>query len=101
MEEEINELEEQRKDPLAEMLDLDVEDPEVEELDDGGAMVTLGVEVKVQNEFYENLADMLPESGMEDLSHDLLEAIARDKEAREERDKQYEEIGRASCRERV
>ena len=91
MEEEINELEEQRKDPLAEMLDLDVEDSDVEELDDGGAMVTLGVEVKVQNEFYENLAEMLPESGMEDLSHDLMDAIARDKEAREERDKQYEE----------
>lgn len=86
-----NELEIEKKDPLAEVLDLDVEDSDVEELDDGGAMVTLGVEVKVQNEFYENLADFLPESGMDDLAHDLMDAIARDKEAREERDKQYEE----------
>lgn len=91
MADEDNEFEVENKDPLAEALDLDVEDSDVEELDDGSAMVTLGVEVKVQNEFYENLADMLPESGMEDLSHDLLDAIARDKEAREERDKQYEE----------
>jgi hypothetical protein len=91
MEEELeNEIE--NKDPLAEMLDLDVEeDADVEELDDGGALVTMGVEVKIQNEFYENLAEILPESGMDDLANDLMLAIQRDKESREDRDKQYEE----------
>lgn len=88
---EIENEEEGSKDPLAEMLDLDVEDADVEDLEDGGAMVTLGVEVKVQNEFYENLADTLPESGMADLATTLLDAIARDKEARQKRDEQYEE----------
>lgn len=87
-------LEEQEydKDPLAEMLDIDVdEDADVEDLDDGGALVTMGIEVKVQNEFYENLADVLPESGMNDLATELLDAIKRDKEARKKRDEQYEE----------
>ena len=85
-----NELE-QDKDPLAEMLDLDEPESDVEELEDGGAMVTLGVEVKIQNEFYQNLADFLPENEMESLATDLLDAIKRDKEAREKRDEQYEE----------
>lgn len=79
------------QDPLAEMIGLDAEEEDVEDLEDGGALVTLGMEVKVQNEFYENLADSLPENEMDGLAIELMRAIERDRDARKKRDEIYEE----------
>lgn len=42
-------------------------------------------------QFYANLAEKLPEAEMDDLAGNLLELIERDREAREKRDKQYED----------
>jgi len=89
-------------DPLEELLDyqegeeveLEGEESDVEDTDDGGAIVTIDEEGTKYNEnleFYANLAEDIPETSLKELATDLLDAIARDKEARKLRDKQYEE----------
>ena len=89
-------------DPLEELLDyqegeeveLESEKSDVEDTDDGGAIVTIDEEGTKYNEnleFYANLAEDIPETSLKELATDLLDAIARDKEARKLRDKQYEE----------
>jgi hypothetical protein len=89
-------------DPLEELLDyqegeeveLEGEESDVEDTDDGGAIVTIDEEGTKYNEnleFYANLAENIPETSLKELATDLLDAIARDKEARKLRDKQYEE----------
>ena len=89
-------------DPLEELLDyqegeeveLESEKSDVEDTDDGGAIVTIeeeGTEYNENQEFYSNLAEDIPETSLKELATDLLDAIARDKEARKLRDKQYEE----------
>ena len=89
-------------DPLEELLDyqegeeveLESEKSDVEDTDDGGAIVTIeeeGTEYNENQEFYANLAEDIPETSLKELATDLLDAIARDKEARKLRDKQYEE----------
>jgi len=89
-------------DPLEELLDyqegeeveLEGEESDVEDTDDGGAIVTIeeeGTEYNENLEFYANLAEDIPETSLKELATDLLDAIARDKEARKLRDKQYEE----------
>ena len=89
-------------DPLEELLDyqegeeveLESEESDVENTDDGGAIVTIDEEGTKYNEnleFYANLAEDIPETSLKELATDLLDAIARDKEARKLRDKQYEE----------
>lgn len=89
-------------DPLEELLDyqegeeveLEGEESDVEDTDDGGAIVTIeeeGTEYNENQEFYANLAEDIPETSLKELATDLLDAIARDKEARKLRDKQYEE----------
>lgn len=50
-----------------------------------------GSEYKENEEFYANLAEILPETSQDELAMDLLDAIDRDKDARALRDKQYEE----------
>ena len=89
-------------DPLEELLDyqegeeveLEGEESDVKDTDDGGAIVTIDEEGTKYNEnleFYANLAEDIPETSLKELATDLLDAIARDKEARKLRDKQYEE----------
>jgi hypothetical protein len=89
-------------DPLEELLDyqegeeveLESEKSDVEDTDDGGAIVTIeeeGTEYNENQEFYANLAEDIPDTSLKELATDLLDAIARDKEARKLRDKQYEE----------
>jgi hypothetical protein len=85
------------EDEKGEGLELEMEggEPDVEENDDGSAVVTLDepedAEQDEMAEFYINLAEDMASSEMMNISSQLLEFIERDKEARSLRDKQYEE----------
>ena len=77
------------------VFDLDMEDPysEVEEQPDGSAIVRMD-EFKGpgdDQDFYANLADELGTFRLDKLATQYLDLIEKDKEARKERDKQYEE----------
>ena len=74
--------------------EMEDETPEVEELPDGSAIVRMEDDSKGPDgepDFYENLADVLDTYDLSKLAHKYVELIEKDKEAREERDKQYEE----------
>ena len=93
MSSEPNDLDEARED-LGEMFELPEEAADVEDTEDGGAIVRFGEEEtkpQGESEFYANLAETLPESDMDDVAQDFLELISKDKEARKKRDEQYEE----------
>jgi len=80
--------------PEGEYVDLpDVDDDEVEDTEDGGAIVRFGDDAapKAENEFYANLAEEMPEHELSSLSTQLLDLISKDKDARKKRDDQYEE----------
>ena len=76
---------------------VDVELPEefseVEELEDGSAIVHLDDEEEGEenSEFYSNLADSIGLYEMDKIGRKYLDLIDKDKQAREKRDKQYEE----------
>lgn len=63
----------------------------VEETEDGGALITLVEEEQVDSSFYDNLAEIFPNTVLQTTATELLDLIEKDKEAREKRDKQYEE----------
>ena len=75
------------------MFDLEDEFAEVEEQPDGSAIVRMeefsGPEQ--DGDFYANLADLVSESELSTLAMRYLELIEKDKQARKDRDKQYEE----------
>ena len=74
--------------------EMEDETPEVEELPDGSAIVRMEDDSKGPDgepNFYENLADVLDSYDLSKLAHKYVDLIEKDKEAREERDKQYEE----------
>jgi len=76
---------------LMEILNQDESD--VEELPDGSAIVRLD-NLKGPDEtpdFYENLADKMKEWDLSNIALKYLDLIEKDKEAREDRDKQYED----------
>lgn len=80
--------------PEGEYMDLPEMEDDVEDLDDGGAIVRLDDEDTTpegQNAFYANLAEGMPEPDLMRLSSSFLDLIAKDKEARKKRDEQYEE----------
>jgi len=87
-----NELEEAQED-LGEMFELPEEISDVEDTEDGGAIVRFGEEEEAvsESEFYANLAETLPEGDMDEVAQDFLGLISKDKEARKKRDEQYEE----------
>ena len=75
------------------IVDDPIEDQDVEELEDGSAIVTMA-EFKGPTEdtdFYENLAETINLYDLEKIGMRYLDMIDKDKEAREKRDKQYEE----------
>jgi hypothetical protein len=77
-----------------EMVEFDgAEDSDVEDTEDGGAIVTLDEDAppKADDEFYDNLAETMPDAELNALSSKFLELISKDKEARKKRDEQYEE----------
>jgi len=85
--------EEEKDDPsIFEMFD---EDNDVEMQPDGGAIIKMS-EDKFKGpeddpDFYENLADVLDTSTLSSMALKYIDLVEKDKEAREERDKQYEE----------
>jgi hypothetical protein len=82
-------------DMYEEVLGLDPEDVEQEviELDDGSVVVnfTPKESPKENPEFYENLAEVFDEGVLQSLATEYLDFIDVDREARTQRDKQYEE----------
>jgi len=66
---------------------------EVIELDDGSVIINFQEKQgpRKNPEFYENLAEVFDEDVLSLLANDYLDLIDEDKEARKERDKQYEE----------
>jgi hypothetical protein len=68
-------------------------DQEVIELDDGSAVINFKEQAGPQKdpEFYENLAETMDGYVLRALAQTYLELLDEDKEARKERDKQYEE----------
>jgi hypothetical protein len=73
--------------------DIPDEDLAVEELDDGSAIVNLEDfnGPKEDEDFYSNLAETINLYDLEKIGMRYLDLIDKDKEAREKRDKQYEE----------
>jgi len=73
--------------------DLPDEDMDVEELDDGSAIANMGpfVGPEEDEDFYSNLAETINLYDLEKIGMRYLDLIDKDKEAREKRDKQYEE----------
>mgnify|MGYP003336429737 FL=1 len=72
--------------------DLPDESAEIEELPDGSAVVTMPTEGPLEDEeFYENLAEVVDPMELSSIAMRYIELIEKDKQAREERDKQYEE----------
>lgn len=73
--------------------DVPEEDLDVEELDDGSAIVNLEdfSGPKEDEDFYSNLAETINLYDLEKIGMRYLDLIDKDKEAREKRDKQYEE----------
>jgi len=86
-EDEIHELE----DRLG--LDEDEAEGEIIELEDGSVVVNLEQTKgpKESPKFYANLAEVFDEGSLDQLAIDYLDFIDEDKEARKQRDKQYEE----------
>ncbi len=80
---------------IADLLGMDPDDVEQEiiELDDGSVIVNVKNTKSPQEapEFYSNLAEVFEESLLTSLANEYLDYIDVDKEARKERDKQYEE----------
>ena len=73
---------------------LDDTESDVEELADGSAIVRMESNLQGPDEdpdFYENLAERISNVELKKISLKYLDLIEKDKEAREERDKQYEE----------
>ena len=78
--------------PEGETVEIDEELPDVEDTPDGGAIVRLDEEPKPgESEFYANLADEMDEPTLDHIATEYIELVERDKEARSQRDKQYEE----------
>jgi hypothetical protein len=67
-------------------------DSDVEELEDGSAVITLEKEtINEDTDFYDNIAETMDVWEMDKIALQYLEFIKKDRDAREERDKQYEE----------
>lgn len=80
--------------PEGEFVELPDVDDDVEDTDDGGAIVRISDEdapAKAENEFYANLAEDMPEHELNALSTQLIDLIGKDKDARKKRDEQYED----------
>ena len=72
--------------------EIEGEKPEVEDTEDGGAIVTLDDdEPEGETEFYANLAESVEPSRLAEISASLTKLIEQDKEARKKRDEKYAE----------
>jgi hypothetical protein len=78
------------------VVELDEPPPEVEMLEDGGAIVSIEGEEEVEpglptEDFYTNLAPHLEQGVLDSLALELMQKVDEDKEARKQRDKDYAE----------
>lgn len=74
--------------------EVDLFDEDVQEMEDGSAIVRFDKDLAGPEEspdFYENLADKVDSWELSSVALRYIELVEKDKEAREERDKQYEE----------
>jgi len=80
-------------DAEGEKIRLEDVDNSVEDTDDGGAIIRIknNKDEKVHLAHFANIVDEVDQDMLKDAVTDLLDKIDRDKEAREKRDKQYEE----------
>lgn len=69
----------------------DDEETDVEDTEDGGALVTIGGNAKRSKDFYENLAETMNENDLDRLATYFIDLIERDRESRKRRDAQYAE----------
>jgi hypothetical protein len=77
-----------------EILELEEESLDVEDTDDGGAIVSMDEDTPTpadESEFYRNLADDIDESELEAVALELITKIDYDKDSRKERDSQQAE----------
>lgn len=79
--------------PKGETVEMDDDDLEVEDTEDGGAVIRLENKEDERKNLahFANIVDEVESDMLEEAVNDLLEKIDKDKEAREKRDKQYEE----------
>jgi hypothetical protein len=85
---------EEAQEELGEIMMVPEEISDVEDTEDGGAIVRFGEDESEpvgESPFYANLAESMPEGDMDAVAQDFLGLIAKDKEARKKRDEQYEE----------
>ena len=74
------------------MVDMPPDDMDIVEQPDGGALVTIGgQDEEGESDFYENLAEKISNIELSSIAMRYLELIDKDKEARKDRDKKYEE----------
>ena len=79
-------------DEYGEMYELPEEESDVEDTEDGGAIVRLdGEDEQRSDDFYANLAEDMADSELAMLASQFTELVAKDKDARKKRDEQYEE----------
>ena len=71
--------------------EMDADEMEVIEQPDGSAIVTMKGEEEGETDFYENLAESISPMELNSLAMRYLDLIDKDKEARKDRDKKYEE----------
>jgi hypothetical protein len=76
-----------------EIIEIDDEQGDVEDTEDGGAVVRLEnkQDADEAKAHFANIVDEVPQDELDDIVNDLLEKIGRDKDARAKRDKLYEE----------
>jgi hypothetical protein len=76
-----------------EIIEIDDEQSDVEDTEDGGAVVRLEnkQDADESKAHFANIVDEVPQDELDDIVNDLLEKIERDKDARAKRDKLYEE----------
>ena len=81
------------EDEYGEMIELsDEEDSDIEDTEDGGAIVKLdGDEAERTEDFYANLAEDMGDSELKRIAQQYVDLITKDKEARKKRDEQYED----------
>lgn len=81
------------EDEDGETIEVDEADADVEDTDDGGAVIRLEnkEDQAVKQAHFANIVDEVDQSMLKEATNDLLDKVERDKEAREKRDKQYEE----------
>jgi len=84
---------EMNEDQEGEIVEFEDQQPEVEDTEDGGAVIRFENEAdeKINKEHFANIVDDVDQELLEEAVTDLLDKVSKDKDAREKRDKQYEE----------